>query len=304
MKKIYPITICLLSVFSSAQQRTSFEDYEGFYAGNIHAQGNWISTPTGDEPPNILNQTICIEDATDGYNSLRIVKENIYGTQSVPIIGAFNNIQIQPSTGFSVSFDINMSQLNGSVFGFQGVNNAEDKFVIRVDFENTGSVKILDKLSGSGSEMMPALGSWQPNVWHRFTIIGSSSDVKYYLDNILVYTGTIEPINMDQVRFVHNNAEGSAYVDNIQVNNQSGLSTKEITDTKKKIMIYPNPTTDFIRLSDPHLIKAVKVYNMEGKKIQIKLDKDIMDVRSLPAGVYLVNIITEERNFTEKFIKK
>lgn len=302
MKKIYSITICLLSVLSVAQQRTSFEDYEGFYTGNIHAQGTWISTPTGDEPPNILNQTICIDDATDGYNSLRIVKENIYGTQSVPIIGAFNNIQIQPTTGFSVSFEINMSQLNGSIFGFQGVNNAEEKFVIRVDFENTGSVKILDKLLGP--ELISASGSWQPNAWHRFSIIGSSSEVKYYLDNTLIYTGTIEPINIDQVRFVHNNAEGSAYIDNIQVNNQSGLSVKEITGVKKKIMIYPNPTTDFIRLSDPHLIKATKVYNMEGKELQIKLNKDMMDVRSLPAGVYLVNIITEEKNFTEKFTKK
>ncbi|MDR6923825.1 MULTISPECIES: T9SS type A sorting domain-containing protein [Chryseobacterium] len=302
MKKIYSITICLLSVLSVAQQRTSFEDYEGFYTGNIHAQGTWISTPTGDEPPNILNQTICIDDATDGYNSLRIVKENIYGTQSVPIIGAFNNIQIQPSTGFSVSFDINMSQLNGSIFGFQGVNNAEEKFVIRVDFENTGSVKILDKLVSP--ELMSASGSWQPNVWHRFSIIGSSSEVKYYLDNILIYTGTIEPINIDQVRFVHNNAEGSAYIDNIQLNNQSGLSTKETTGPKKKIIIYPNPATDFIKLTDSHLVKAVKVYNMEGKELQIKLNGNKIDVKNLSAGVYLLNIETDDRNFTEKFIKK
>ncbi|WP_185113868.1 T9SS type A sorting domain-containing protein [Chryseobacterium indologenes] len=302
MKKIYPITICLFSVLSFAQQRTSFEDFEGFYTGSIHAQGTWISTPTGDEPPNILNQMICIDDATDGYNSLRIVKENTYGTQPVPVIGAFNNTQIQPSTGFSVSFDINMSQLNGSVFGFQGVNNAEEKFVIRVDFGNTGSVKILDQLSGP--EPVPASGSWQPNTWHKFLITGTASEVKYYLDNVLIYTGAIESINIDQVRFVHNNADGSAYIDNIQISNENLLSTKEITGAKKRITIYPNPTTDFIRLTESHLIKAVKLYNMEGKELQIRPDKDMIDVRSLPAGLYIIKIVTDEMNYTEKFTKK
>ncbi len=304
MKKIYSTAFCLFSVFYFTQLRTSFEDFEGFYTGSIHAQGPWISTPTGDEPPNILNQTICIDDATDGYNSLRIVKENTYGTQSVPIIGAFNNVQIQlPSTGFSVSFDITMSQLNGSVFGFQGMNNAEDKFVIRVDFENTGSVKILDQSSGSG--MITASGSWQPNIWYRFKVVGTLSDIKYYLDNTLIYTGAAaQPANIDQLRFVHNNEEGYAYIDNIRINNETALSVKDITDTKKRVMIYPNPATDFIRLSGSHPVKAVKIYNMEGKEIQIKLNKDMLDIKSLPAGLYLLNIITDDGNFTEKFTKK
>lgn len=304
MKKIYSTAFCLFSVFYFTQLRTSFEDFEGFYTGSIHAQGPWISTPTGDEPPNILNQTICIDDATDGYNSLRIVKENTYGTQSVPIIGAFNNVQIQlPSTGFSVSFDITMSQLNGSVFGFQGMNNAEDKFVIRVDFENTGSVKILDQSSGSG--MITASGSWQPNIWYRFKVVGTLSDIKYYLDNTLIYTAAAaQPANIDQLRFVHNNEEGYAYIDNIRINNETALSVKDITDTKKRIMIYPNPATDFIRLSGSHPVKAVKIYNIEGKEIQIKLNKDMLDIKSLPEGLYLLNIITDEGNFTEKFTKK
>lgn len=304
MKKIYSTAFCLFSVFYFTQLRTSFEDFEGFYTGSIHAQGPWISTPTGDEPPNILNQTICIDDATDGYNSLRIVKENTYGTQSVPIIGAFNNVQIQlPSTGFSVSFDITMSQLNGSVFGFQGMNNAEDKFVIRVDFENTGSVKILDQSSGSG--MITASGSWQPNIWYRFKVVGTLSDIKYYLDNTLIYTGAAaQSANIDQLRFVHNNEEGYAYIDNIRINNETALSVKDITDTKKRIMIYPNPATDYIRLSGSHPVKAVKIYNMEGKEIQIKLNKDMLDIKSLPEGLYLLNIITDEGNFTEKFTKK
>src|ERR1700750_3341630 len=150
MKKIYFIALCLFSAISFAQQQMiSFENSDGFYTGNIHGQGTWISTPTGDIPPNVLNQLICTDNATDGMNSLKIVKENTYGTQSIPIIGAFDNLPILLfHNNFTVSLDINMSQLNGSIFSFQGLSNADEKYVVRVDFDNTGTVKILKMSSG------------------------------------------------------------------------------------------------------------------------------------------------------------
>lgn len=304
MKKIYPITLCLFSALSFAQQRISFENAEGFYTGSIQAQGAWISTPTGDDPPNVLNQTICADEATDGYYSLKIVKENTYGTQPVPIIGAFNNVQIMlPSTAFSVSFDINMSQLNGSVFGFQAMKSAEEKFIVRVDFDHSGSVKILN--SPSSSEMVTSSGSWQPNMWSRFKVVGSSANLKYYLDDVLIYTGpAAESLNIDQLRFVHDNAEGSAYIDNIQVNNETGMLSSKDMAIPQKIKIYPNPAADVIRIDPSNDLKGISIYDMSGNKYQVKAENGTVNIKNLPAGIYLIHILTKERNFTEKFTKK
>lgn len=305
MRKIYPIACCLLSAFSFAQQIISFENSDGFHTGNIHGQGTWISTPTGDMPPNVLKQTISTDNATDGINSLKIVKENTYGTQSIPIIGAFHNLPVMLShTGFTVSFDINMSQHNGSVFSFQGVSSTDEKYIFRLDFDNTGSINVLKTISGM-LVMQPASGTWTPNLWYRITVVGTATDIKYYLNGILVYAGTpAESMDINQLRFVHDNAAGTAYIDHIKVYSEALLSAADSTLNRNVIMVYPNPASDFITISSPDKIKSMEIYDVTGKKVQARLENDKIDVRNLPAGNYLISIKTENGNFSEKFIKK
>lgn len=306
MKKIYFIAVCLFSVISFAQQQIiSFENSDGFYTGDIHGQGTWISTPTGDFPPNVLNQLICTDNASEGVSSLKIVKENTYGTQSVPIIGAFDNLPVLlPHDNFTVSFDINMSQLNGSVFSFQGLSSADEKFVVRVDFDNTGTVKVL-KMSSGMPVMESTVSTWSPNMWYRLTVTGAATEVKYFLNGILICTGTAaEAIGIDQLRFVHDNAEGTAYIDNLKVYNTAMLSAAHVTAHQNKISVYPNPAADFITINSRGKIKSIELYDSAGKKVQTKLENDKVEVRNLSAGLYLINIKTENGNFSEKFIKK
>ncbi len=305
MKKIYPFTLCLFSVFSFAQQMVSFEYLDGFHTGDIHGQGTWISTPTGDVPPNVLNQTVCTDTATDGANSLKIVKENTYGTQSIPIIGAFDNLPVLlPHHSFTVSFDINMSQLNGSIFSFQGVSSAEEKYIVRFDFDNTGTIKILKTISGM-PVMEPASGTWLPNVWYQIKVVGTPADIKYYLNGVLIYSGiAAESMDINQLRFVHDNADGSAYIDNIKVYNQALLSAADGDVNRKTVEVYPNPASDFIKISSSGKIKSIQIYDTVGKIIQAELENNKIDIRNLPTGTYLINVKAEKGNFSGKFIKK
>lgn len=305
MKKIYPFTLCLFSAVSFAQQMVSFEYLDGFHTGDIHGQGTWISTPTGDVPPNVLNQMVCADTATHGANSLKIVKENTYGTQSIPIIGAFDNLPVLlPYNSFTVSFDINMSQLNGSIFSFQGVSSADEKYIVRLDFDNTGTIKVLKTISGI-PVMESASGNWLPNVWYPITIIGTPADIKYYLNGVLIYSGTAaESMDINQLRFVHDNADGSAYIDNIKVYNQALLSVAEKAMNKKAVEIYPNPSSDFIKIRSSGKLKSVEIYDAAGKKVQAGLENNRVDIKNLSPGTYLINIRDENGNFSEKFIKK
>lgn len=305
MKKIYSIAACLFSIVSFAQQIVSFENSDGFYAGDIQGQGTWISTPTGDEPPNVLHQVICTDNATHGSNSLKIVKENTYGTQSIPIIGAFDNLPVLLShNNFTVSFDMNMSQLQGSIFSFQALRSADEKYVVRLDFDNSGVVKVLKNFSGISS-MESTSSSWSPNSWYRMKIVGTAADIKYYLNETLIYSGTAaEELNIDQLRFVHDNTEGVAYIDNIKIYNQAMLSVSNSTVNNNTVRVYPNPATDFIKISSSGKIKSIEVYDSVGKKVEATLKNDRVDVTSLNAGLYWVNIKTDGEKFSEKFIKK
>lgn len=305
MKKIYLLTLCLMSTMSIAQQTVSFESSDGFITGNIHGQGTWISTPTGGMPPNIVSQLITEDKASHGSKSLKIVKETDYGWQTNPIIGAFNNLDIPLAyTNFTVSFDINISEMDGSVFGFQGVNTTEEKFVVRMDFNEVGAVKILNTVSGAVM-LDSSAAIWSPNTWYRFKVVGSAADIKYYLNNTLIYTGTAtSELPIDQLRFVHNNNEGSAYIDHIKINNENALSTKETNIKANKLKIHPNPSSDFITIDSHDKIKNIEIYDITGKKIQVKSVGDTVDIRDLSSGLYLLNVETEGQNFTEKFIKK
>lgn len=306
MKKYYSIAILLLSVCVFAQQAVSFEFNEGFNTGNIHGQAGWISTPTGGIPANVTHQTITVEKASDGSSSLKIVKEPTYGTQSDPIIGGFYNLPTPLAyDNFSVSFDINMSQLNGSDFGFQGVSNVDDQFVVRLDFDKTGLFKILNIVSGV-QDLISIPSAWLPNIWYRVKVVGTATDVRYYLNNILIYTGTAaSSMNIDQLRFVHNNASGAAYIDHIKVNSE--LMVLGIKDSKaavKEVSVYPNPATDFIQINSLSTVKSIEIYDETGKLIKTETNGNRIDVKGLPSGVYMVNIKTEGRNFTEKVIIK
>ncbi|WP_284463462.1 T9SS type A sorting domain-containing protein [Chryseobacterium sp.] len=304
MKTYYSIALSLFVIFSSAQT-ISFENNEGFISGNIHGQGAWISTPTGGVPENITHQTISVDNATHGNNSLKIVREATFGVQSEPIIGGFYNLPAPLDfTNFSVSFDINMSQINGAIFGFQGVNSLEEKYVVRVDFDKAGKMEVLNSVSGILG-LIDTSGVWSPNTWHRIKVVGTATDIRYYLNDVLIYTGAAtSTFNIDQLRFVHNNGLGTAYIDNIMVNSETVMSVKETGVHKKKVILYPNPVVDFIHVNSSNKIKNVRAYDLVGKKIDVKLKDGKVDVRNLAAGEYLLNIETEIGDFTEKFIKK
>lgn len=304
MKTYYSIAFALFTVLSFAQT-ISFENSEGFINGNIHGQGAWISTPTGGVPENVTHQTISVDNATHGNNSLKIVREATFGVQSEPIIGGFYNLPTPLDfTNFSVSFDINMSQINGSVFGFQAMNSLEEKYVVRMDFDKAGKMKILNSVSGIPGLIATSV-IWSPNTWYRIKVVGTLTDIRYYLNDVLVYTGTsVSTFNIDQLRFVHNNGLGIAYIDNININSETVMSVKETGFNKKEIILYPNPVVDFIHINSSNKIKNIKVYDLVGKKIDVTLNDGKVDVRNLQFGEYLLNIETEKENFTEKFIKK
>lgn len=304
MKKYYSIAFLLLSMCVFAQQAISFESTEGFSVGDINGQAGWISTPTGGFPENVTHQMISTDKASDGSSALKIVKENTYGTQTDPVIGGFYNLSAPlANTNFSVSFDINISQLNGSDFGFQAINSIDDQFVVRLDFEKTGLVKILNLASGI-QELISTPSTWLPNTWYRLKVVGSATEIRYYLNNVLIYTGTAtSSLNINQLRFVHNNSLGSAYIDNIKINSELWvMSVKDSKATSKEISLYPNPATDFLTVNSAAKVKSIQLYDETGKLIKTEVNNNKIEVKGLPAGVYMVNIKTEARNFSEKVI--
>ncbi|WP_314241419.1 T9SS type A sorting domain-containing protein [Empedobacter tilapiae] len=88
--------------------------------------------------------------------------------------------------------------------------------------------------------------------------------------------------------------------------NCNSLGLEDIN--KLEFSIYPNPTTDFVTLTSKESIVSYQVYDMGGKLLSKlnKLDKKEakIDFSNYPKGIYVLNIKTDKRTYTQKVTKK
>lgn len=80
------------------------------------------------------------------------------------------------------------------------------------------------------------------------------------------------------------------------------LNNLETTEfNKNTIVLYPNPTSDFINLKGINPGEDVTIINTNGKTIKsVKVDNGKIDVSSLEAGIYFI----KNKNVYSKFLKK
>mgnify|MGYP000126433403 CR=1 FL=1 len=83
----------------------------------------------------------------------------------------------------------------------------------------------------------------------------------------------------------------------------STLSVDDFELSINDIKIYPNPTSDYINIKSSDKINSVEVYDMLGKKILDSKHKTI-NLKSIPNGVYLVKVITENSTHTKRILKQ
>lgn len=309
MKKVLFSVLLAISQFAFSQQLISFEASEGYNAANIDGQQGWITTSTGAGQPNVANQTVSTEQYVSGVRSLKITKEAAFTGQQNPIVGAFKQLSSYlPHNNFTLSFDIRITEqaASASAYEFQTVGDGATgrSYVVRLRFNETGTIAAA-QTTGTTSTFATTTGNWMPNTWYRVKVVGSSTGMTYYLNDVQIYSGNFfTTYAFNEIRFAHDNFSGSAYIDRVAINNEAVLSTSDVLVKNMTLQIYPNPTSDILNIKADSKINAVSVVDITGKKVNVELEGDKVNVRDLPAGAYLINVETENGISTEKFIKK
>lgn len=77
-------------------------------------------------------------------------------------------------------------------------------------------------------------------------------------------------------------------------------------DLAEMISVYPNPTSDFVKLNLPsHIeVSSVQMFDLLGKSIDVELSNNQIDLTSFAEGVYMISIETNQGKLTKKIIKK
>lgn len=306
MKNKYFLVLSLISSFAFAQQTISFEASEGYTLGNISGQNGWTVTETSDGL--LTNQIITNEVSSSGSYSFKNAYVAQYDPQWFPIFGIEKSFA--PALDYkttTISYDFYATEQNGADFEFAlyGINQEAQEFeiVTAVGFENRGKIYVYPELNLGGYTITDA--TWQINRWYNMKIEMTEATIKYYLDNSLILSvANNSKTNLDGMNFLHNNYGGSAYYDNIKVNNEN-LAVADIKKTN--IKLYPNPVKDILKINiaDNENISEINIYNASGQKLKTVSKQTEINVENLAKGFYLIDIKTNKnKTYNSKFIKQ
>jgi PKD repeat protein len=109
------------------------------------------------------------------------------------------------------------------------------------------------------------------------------------------------------------NSGTATFIDNINITGTPILTSNELKEfpstsdgsNVKPVKIYPNPTSHQLSIISNQLnINEINIVDITGKSIKrITTDFDLVDVSNLTNGIYFIQLITEERTITKKFVK-
>ena len=133
-------------------------------------------------------------------------------------------------------------------------------------------------------------------------------EVKYYANDQFLFNRPITSSSItkiDEVSFETNNKSHGMdyefYFDNLVIKNLDNLDTENVT--KESIKIYPNPVQDELNIQTNNLVKQIEIFDLTGKKVLTSKSKNI-NIQHLSKGTYLVKVITDKEELTQKVIKK
>ncbi|MEP2935746.1 MAG: T9SS type A sorting domain-containing protein [Gilvibacter sp.] len=113
-----------------------------------------------------------------------------------------------------------------------------------------------------------------------------------------VYSSDIDNDGDMDVLSASQNDDTIAWYENLTI---LGVNDNELTN----FTIYPNPSSEFLFISESHLIQKVEVFDLLGKKMNsFKEDFEQLDIANLRSGLYLIKIYSDNTIYLEKFIKK
>lgn len=305
MKNRYLLVLSLFSALAFAQQTISFESSEGFTPGTIHGQNGWEVTLNSDDNP-INNQVITTEKAFDGTQSLKIDVDMNENFGWFPIFGAaklFDNPYDYKNT--TIEMDVLITETEGSNYDFGTFGIVETDEYMPVSIFAFNSMGILEVVKNEDYEYEPVNFSWEANRWYRLKSVISENEIKFYVDGTLVHTmPNFSKTNIAGVNLVHDNFSGSAFIDNLKINDE----VLAVGDVKKgNIKLYPNPVKDILKinLSDNETISEINIYNAAGQKLKTVSKQTEINVESLSKGLYLIDIKTDKnKTYNSKFIKQ
>lgn len=82
------------------------------------------------------------------------------------------------------------------------------------------------------------------------------------------------------------------------------LTVESQEEVTASIKIYPNPTSDIVRIESNEIITQAELYNLQGQIIKSEFSNNNIDMRNVATGLYILKLKTKEGSVTFKILKE
>ena len=282
--------------FAANAQVISFETSEGYTAGDINTQNNWTTTGYGDGTF-IENQVITTDAFTTGTQALKLNQETSVAPQTNPIVGAFYTYPTPiPNDQATFSADIYISEQSSTSMSlvFALVDLVELKYRTYINFAYDSYVNVLVQGATPGIIVTADAGFvWSPETWYNVKIQTTGPIVKFFINGTEVYEGVMPsdgPIS--EVRFIHDNYDGFAYVDNFRTNDEV-LSNNDVATNISFRHFFNHQNQTLTMNSSFANMTNVEVFNTLGQNVlsqKLSAETENISLLNLAAGAYIIKV--------------
>jgi len=270
-------------------------DYDGY--SNPSTQGTW----------NSLSFT---KATTTTFTSSGNV--SLSGISGTSVYIAFRYVATGVNSGEAALWEVD----DIFIEGYSGGDSTPPYILTYSPTDNTSSVAATDNLVLSFSEDVTRGTSG------NITIYNSNStefEVIPYDDARIAFSNATVTINPNNT-FVGGSSYyvniGSSVIQDMSGNFYAGINNSTtwnfttqtgnsvIDPSKEDVLIYPNPTNGIVKIKvDDQLIRSVKVYDLTGKELLVRINSDTIDFSGLNKGVYIIRINTNDNVYLTKVVK-
>ena len=319
MKKIKYLLFILISIQHIFAQVPSYVPTDGLIA-YYPFNGN-ANDESGNGNDGLVDGATLITDRFgndnsayefDGINnSITITNQffdNGYGSYAINLWFSCNDIDQTMQNIY------NTIPHNGEGLTFNHENSPEN--MSHWKNSNTSGGSSWDILAANPFEYSPFLNSTA----YMITVVKSESTYSYYVNGVLDKTTEINLSAQNQFTGMifgenaYGNESFNGILDDIGIWNRA-LTEQEITNLYNSetlsiddqnltnILIYPNPVVNKLFIQGLTGPIKVTVYNILGELVLSKTTSSEINVGNLQRGIYIVEIINEQKTTVKKFIK-
>lgn len=248
-----------------------------------------------------------------------------------------NNIQTGPyATPAMLEPSWSSANGNGKLYNFPIVYNQSQ--VIKTGWRIPSKQEWLDMIAFTNASIMDNMRKVEPNssvnYWtctgnlidqYGFSAIGvgrvlvdsnnTTATMDFVGDGAFFWSVAVGEDNQTNVSAVNINCNGGQFNymhANWSVNRRSALSVRLIKDEalstndfdKSKVIIYPNPATDYLNIQSENQITELSIIDITGKIIYTQKNvSSLINIEKLQRGLYIIRLATINGTESIKLIK-